>query len=137
MTNTHNHLLINELKDHKLCQCFWSEELEQELSKKIALSYKPMGELGVYNKHYEFRLPYNGLKEELYETHAVLHLDITSGTPAYDVQKAIGGLDCFHNVHILVFKNDSTIITNKFQLWNRAKNEYCGNEEMLNLFLNH
>ena len=42
--------IVEELKKHKLCSCFWSDEISAELEKEIQLTYEPVGDMGVYSK---------------------------------------------------------------------------------------
>ena len=35
--------IVEELKKHKLCQYFWSDEISEELEREIRLTYEPVG----------------------------------------------------------------------------------------------
>lgn len=129
------HDLIEELKKLKLCRLFWSEQISKELEQNITLEYEPLGEMGIYSKHYEFRLPYTGNEEDLLGTTAVIELKITSYNPDYDIKKAIEGKGCFHNVKIRVNKKSEILVTCHCRLWSNKKEEYCGDQSVLKKIL--
>lgn len=130
-----NNILIEELRRHKLFRLYWSRQMEEELQKEIVLSYEPVGEMGIYSKYFEYSAPYIGSEANLSDTIAVIHLSITSNSQDYNVQKAVSGLDFFHNVKIRIYKDDDLILTCKFRLWSKEEEEYSGTKEKLEFLL--
>lgn len=129
--------LIEELKKYELCRVFLNEEICRELSKKIVLQYEPIGELGIYSKYFEFKGMYCGDDKYLSGAEAVIRISVTANCREYDIQKAIEGSDCFHNVQMKVLKAGKEILTCRFRLWSNQKEEYTGDQSVWNMFLNH
>ncbi len=127
--------IVEELKKHKLCQYFWSDEISEELEREIRLTYEPVGDMGIYSKYFEFYVPYNGKKDCLLKTNAVIKLGITANTPDYDIHKAIEGIDFFHNVKIKVVRDGEVLLSSHFRLWSEEKEEYRGSETLLDEIL--
>lgn len=135
MENTNKEQITKELRKHELCKLFWSEKIVKGLDEDITLKYEPIGEFGIHSKYYEFSIPYVGGKSKFLETRAVIKLGITANTSDYDIKKAIAGIDCFHNVQIQIFKGDNVILTNKFRLWSGEEDEFYGNKDILEGFM--
>lgn len=124
--------LIQELKQQKVLSWYWSEKMEKVLTEEIVLDYETVGDLGIYSKYYEFCIPYAGQITSLIGTEARIRIGITANTPKYDINKAIEGTDCYHNVLIVIYRNHAPILSVRFRLWSGEKAEYSGNESLLN-----
>ena len=136
MENTNKQCIIKELRKHELCNMFWSEQIEKKLDEEITLNYEPIGEFGIYSIYYEFTLPYLGNRSNFSGTKAIIKIGITANSADYDIEKAIEGIDCFHNVQIDILKENDVILINRFRLWSGKEDEYSGNKEVLKDVLN-
>lgn len=123
--------LLQELKKHKLCDWFWSEQIEEELNKDIVLEYEPVGDMGIYSKYFEFKELYCGNKKELLGSVAIINIAITANIPHYDIKKAVEGTDCFHNVTIKIAKEKINILTCHFRLWCGEEEDYSGEKSII------
>lgn len=128
-------MLCEELKKNEVCNNYWAEQMEYELEKDIQLAHEPVGDMSIYSKYFEFHTRYIGDRPELLGTTAVVKIGITSNCPKYDIKKAEAGTDCFHNVRIIVSKEEKELITAKFRLWSEEEPQYCGKETALKLVL--
>ena len=128
-------ILCEKLRENKLCQNYWSKQIEYELEKDIQLTYEPVGDMAIYSKHFEFHTTYGGGKEELCGTTAIIKISITANHPEYDLKKAIAGTDCFHNIRIIVHKEGRELLTAKFRLWDKEEPRYFGDETILKMLL--
>lgn len=128
-------LLIEELRNHQICKDFWDNRICEVLEQEIVLEYEPVGEMGVYSSYFEFCMPYVGNEKDLSEIRAFMKLGITASMPDYDIQKAIAGTDCFHNVQIQIKRDEEILAAICFRLWNGKKDKYSGSKEILNLLL--
>lgn len=136
MENKNEQILINELKKRKLCRLFWSDEIEKTLNGDIVLTYEPVGDMGIYSKYFDFELLYCGANVQFAETTARMHIAITANGQVYDMQKAVAGTDCFHNIFIEVKREKESLFTCKFRLWDTEPEEYCGNQTIICTMLN-
>lgn len=127
--------LCEELRKNDLCQNYWSEVIEFELEKEIRLAHEPVGDMGIYSKCFEFHTKYNGNKKELYGTIAVIKIRITANQSEYDLKKAAEGIDCFHNIRIIVDREGKELLTVKFRLWDKEDPIYSGDKKILKLLL--
>lgn len=126
-----NNILVEQLRKHDLCKLFWSEQIAQTLQKEIILEYEPVGEMGVYSRQFVFPMLYTGGDAFLSNTKAILNLKITSGSNEYNLQKAMAGEDCFHNVQIKIIEGSELIILCRFRLWCQEEEEYTGKKSVL------
>lgn len=132
---TEKNILCRKLQENKLCQKYWSEQIENELEKDIRLTLESVGEMAIYSKHFEFHTQYGGDKEELCATTATIKISITANIPEYDLKKAEAGTDCFHNVRIIVYKEGKKLLTAEFRLWDKKSLRYSGKETVLEMLL--
>ena len=128
-------ILTGELKKHKLCGLYWSDEVEEVLAGEITLEYEPVGDMGIYSRYFKFELSYQGDDSRLAGTSASMRISITSVNRAYDLEKAEAGEDCFHNVCIKVKRDKESIVTCEFRLWDEEAEKYSGDGEMMSLIL--
>lgn len=132
---TEKNMLCVELQKNELCQNYWSKQIDCELEKDIQLTHEPIGDMAIYSKCFEFHTQYRGNKEELRGTTAVIKISITANQPEYDLEKAVVGLDCFHNVWIIVSKEGKELFTEKFRLWDTEESTYSGDKMALKMLL--
>lgn len=130
-------MLCEELQKNEVYNNYWSKQMECELEKEIQLTHESVGDMNIYSKYFEFRTHYIGNLPELLGTTAVIKIGITANCSEYDIKKAEAGTDCFHNVKIIVCNEGKKLLTAKFRLWSEEKPQYCGNETVLKLLLQH
>lgn len=128
-------ILLQELRKCKLCRLYWSDQISKELEQEIVLEYEPVGEMGVYKKQLSFNLQYGGEDTHLLGTEAIMNIIISAYSSEYSIQKAIDGIDCFHNVQIKVIRENKLLLTCQCRLWS-GEEEYCGSWSMMKLLLN-
>ena len=128
-------ILWEKLWENKLCQNYWSKQIESELENDIQLIHESVGDMAIYSKYFEFYTPYGGNKEELRGTTAVIKISITANHPRYDLEKAIKAIDCFHNIQIIVCKDGKEMLTAKFRLWDKEEPKYSGDKTILKMLL--
>lgn len=132
---TEKKILCEKLRENKLCQYYWSKNIESELEKDIQLMQEPVGDMSIYSKYYEFHTQYSGDDEELLGTTAVINISITASHMGYDLKEAAVGTDCFHNVQIIVNREGKELITAKFRLWDKEEPKYSGDKTALKILL--
>lgn len=135
MGATEKNILCEKLRENKLCQTYWSKQIECELEKDILLTHEPVGDMAIYSKRFKFHTWYGGNKKELLGTTAIIKITITANHPEYDLKKATVGTDCFHNIQIIVYKEGTELLTAKFRLWDKEEPKYTGNRKALKILL--
>lgn len=128
-------ILCEELRKNELCQNYWSKQIEYELEKDIQLTHEPVGDMAIYSKSYEFHVPYSGDKKELQGTTATIKIKITANQAKFDLNAAMAGVDCFHNIWIIVDREGKELLTARFRLWDREEPIYSGDKQTLKIFL--
>lgn len=129
-----NSEIIKELKTHSICLEYWDDQIESALKEEIKLKYEPVGTSGIYSKYYRFLLQYHGVSQLLVNSDAIFEMVITSTEKEYNLKNAKNGLNCFHNVHIRVRKNNEIIISCHFRLWEEDE-ELSGKKSILKEYL--
>ncbi len=128
--------LCEELQKNELCQNYWSDEIGCEFERDMRLTHEPVGDMAIYSKYFEFHTDYCGNRKELCGTTAVIKMKITANEQEYDLNKAIDGKDCFHNIRVIVYREDQELLTAKFRLWGKEKPIYSGDKTALKILLN-
>lgn len=128
-------IILEELRQHKGISLYCTNVIEELLDENIILEYTPVGEMGVYKKGYIFTLHQIGKIEKLENTCAELNLIITSHKQIYDIEAAIRGEDCFHNVIIKIRNKAEEIAQIKFRLWNDAPDIVSGRSDIVSKLL--
>ena len=128
-------VLCKELRKNELFQNYWSKQIEWELEKDILLTHEPVGDMAIYSKSFEFHTQYTGNQKELHGTTATIKIKITANRLEYDLEAAVAGRDCFHNIWIIIDREGKELLTVKFRLWDREEAIYSGDKATLKILL--